>query len=120
MVSQYRLRQRTPRDLTRLAHQASPHDLVMGGISCAGSQQVAMPSSRGSLQPRDLTQASCIAGGFLLSEPPGLSEEASQIVEERRKVKGKGEGEDKPNGRQSFREQQGDIRRPFSRDNAKK
>ena len=33
------LRQRTPRDLTHLAHQASPHDLVMGGISCAGSQQ---------------------------------------------------------------------------------
>ena len=28
------------RDLTRLAHQASPHDLVMGGISRAGSRQV--------------------------------------------------------------------------------
>ena len=28
------------RDLTRLAHQASPHDLVMGGISRAGSQQM--------------------------------------------------------------------------------
>ena len=27
------------RDLTRLAHQASPHDLVMGGISRAGSRQ---------------------------------------------------------------------------------
>ena len=27
------------RDLTRLALQASPHDLVMGGISRAGSRQ---------------------------------------------------------------------------------
>ena len=33
------LRQRTPRDLTRLADQASLHDLVMGRISRAGSRQ---------------------------------------------------------------------------------
>ena len=32
------LRQRTPWDLTHLAHQVSPHDLVMGGISRAGSR----------------------------------------------------------------------------------
>ena len=36
------LRQRTPWDLTRLAHQVSPHDLVMGGISRAGSRQLDM------------------------------------------------------------------------------
>ena len=35
-------------------------------------------------------------------------------------MKGKGEEEDKPNGRQSFREQQGDRSRPLSRDSAKK
>ena len=34
------LRQRTPWDLTRLARQVSPHDLVMGGISLAGSRQL--------------------------------------------------------------------------------
>ena len=34
------LRQRTPSDLTRLAHQASPHDFVMGEISLAGSQHI--------------------------------------------------------------------------------
>ena len=32
------LRQRTPWDLTCLAHQVSPHDLVTGGISRAGSR----------------------------------------------------------------------------------
>jgi len=31
---------------------------------------VAMPSSRGSSQPRDQTQVSLLAGGFLVSEPP--------------------------------------------------
>ena len=30
-----------------------------------------MPSSRGSSQPRDQTQVSCIAGNSLPSEPPG-------------------------------------------------
>ena len=32
-------RQKTPWDLTRLAHQVCLHDLVMGGISRAGSRQ---------------------------------------------------------------------------------
>ena len=32
---------------------------------------VAMPSSRGSSRPRDHTQVSCIAGGFLTTEPLG-------------------------------------------------
>ena len=31
---------------------------------------VAMPSSRGSSQPRDRTHLSCIAGGFSTAEPP--------------------------------------------------
>ena len=31
---------------------------------------VAMPFSRGSYQPRDQTQVSCIAGGLFTSEPP--------------------------------------------------
>ena len=38
-VSGQTLRQRTPGDLTRLARQVSPHDLVVGGISRAGSRQ---------------------------------------------------------------------------------
>ena len=32
---------------------------------------VAMPSFRGSSQPRDLTRVSCLAGGFFTTEPPG-------------------------------------------------
>ena len=32
---------------------------------------VVIPFSRGASQPRDWTQVSCIAGGFLPSEPPG-------------------------------------------------
>ena len=34
-------------------------------------ERVAMLSSRGSSQPRDRTQVSCIAGGFFTSVPPG-------------------------------------------------
>ena len=39
------LRQRTPRDLTHLAHQASPHDLVIGGISRAGFRHLSITNS---------------------------------------------------------------------------
>ena len=39
------LRQRTPWDLTRHARQVSLHDVVMGGISPAGSQQQALEFS---------------------------------------------------------------------------
>ena len=39
MASGETLRQRAPRDLTRLARQASPHGLVVGGISRAGSRR---------------------------------------------------------------------------------
>ena len=43
------------------AHQAS---LSMGILQARILEWVAMPSSRGSSQPRDRTQVSCIAGGF--------------------------------------------------------
>ena len=46
--------------------------LSMGILQARILEWVAMPSSRGSSQPRDGTQISCIAGGFLiLSEAPG-------------------------------------------------
>ena len=32
---------------------------------------VAISFSKGSSQPRDLTQVSCIGGGFITTEPPG-------------------------------------------------
>ena len=38
--------------------------LSMGILQARILKWVAMPSSRGSSQPRDHTQASCIAGGF--------------------------------------------------------
>ena len=44
-----------------VACQAS---LFMGILQARLLEWVAMPSSRGSFQPRDQTQASCIAGGF--------------------------------------------------------
>ena len=43
------------------AHQAS---LSMGILQARVLEWVAMPFARGSSQPRDWTQASCIAGGF--------------------------------------------------------
>ena len=43
------------------AHQAS---LSMGVLQARILEWVAMPSSRGSSQPRDQTQVSCIAGVF--------------------------------------------------------
>ena len=36
----------------------------MGILQARMLESVAMPSSRGSAQPRDQTQVSCIAGGF--------------------------------------------------------
>ena len=44
-----------------VAHQAP---LSMGILQARILEQVAMPSSRGSSQPRDRIQVSCIAGGF--------------------------------------------------------
>ena len=45
-----------------------PMDYTDGGILQARIMEwVAIPFSRGSSQPRDRTQVSCIAGGFLTS-----------------------------------------------------
>ena len=41
--------------------------LSMGILPARVMEWVAMPSSRGSPQPRDRTQVSCIAGGFFIS-----------------------------------------------------
>ena len=47
-------------------------DYVVHGILQARILEwVAFPFSRGSSQPRDPTQASCIAGGLFTSEPQG-------------------------------------------------
>ena len=43
----------------------------MGIIQARILEWVAMPSSRGSSQPRDQTQLSCIAGRFFSFKPPG-------------------------------------------------
>ena len=53
-----------------LAHQVP---LSMGILQARILEWVAMPSSRGSSQPRDRTQVSCITGGFFTIEPPGKS-----------------------------------------------
>jgi len=45
------------------AHQAP---LSMGLLQARILEWVAIPSSRGSSQPRDPTQVSCIAGGFCI------------------------------------------------------
>ena len=50
---------------------------------------VAMPSSRGSSQPRDQTQVSCgscIAGGFFTAETPGKMKEYIQKVKKHIKI----------------------------------
>ena len=54
----------------------NPMDCSLPGCSVHGILQaipewVAISSSRGSSQPRDQTQVSCIAGDSLLSAPPG-------------------------------------------------
>ena len=67
-----------------VAHQAP---LPMGILQARILEWVAMPSSRGSSQPRDQTQASCMAGGFFycLSHqgsplPPVFREALSQDI----------------------------------------
>ena len=47
-----------------------PGSSVHGILQARTLEWVAMPFSSGSSQPRDRTQASCIAGGFFTSEPP--------------------------------------------------
>ena len=48
-----------------------PGSSVHGILQARILEWVAIPFSRGSCQPRDQTQVSHIAGGFLASEPPG-------------------------------------------------
>ena len=48
-----------------------PGSSVHGILQARILEWVAIPFSRGSSQPRDRTQVSCIAGDSLLSEPPG-------------------------------------------------
>ena len=56
---------------TELHRSVAPQiPLSIGILQARILEQVAMSSSRSS-QPRDQTQVSCIAGGFLPSEPPG-------------------------------------------------
>ena len=53
-----------------------PGSSVHGILPARILEWVAMPSSRGSSQPRDPTRiscSSCIAGGFFTAEPPGKS-----------------------------------------------
>ena len=57
--------------------QCDPMDYSLPGSSVHGILQarllewVSMSFSRGSSQPRDWTQVSCIAGRFFTAEPPG-------------------------------------------------
>ena len=44
-------------------------------------QWVAISFSKGSSQPRDQTCISCIAGGFLTTEPPGKPEKLIRYIE---------------------------------------
>ena len=55
-------------DLTDVVYQAP---LSMGSLQARILEWVAMPSTRGSFQPRDQTQVSHIADGFLPTEAPG-------------------------------------------------
>ena len=48
-----------------------PGSSVHGILQARILEWVAFPFSRGSSQPRDETQVSCIAGGFFTAEPPG-------------------------------------------------
>ena len=48
-----------------------PGSSVHGILQARILEWVAIPFSRGSLQPRDRTHVSCIAGRFFTAEPPG-------------------------------------------------
>ena len=62
------------RHFATLGMVARQSPLPMGFLWARTLEWVAMPSSRGSSQPRDQTRVSCvscIAGGFFTTEPPG-------------------------------------------------
>ena len=48
-----------------------PGSSILGILQAGILEWVAMPSSRGSSQPRDQTKVSCIAVRFFTTEPPG-------------------------------------------------
>ena len=52
---------------------------VCGILQARMLEWVAIPFIRGSSQPRDRIQVSCIVGGFLRSEPPGKPQSAFQV-----------------------------------------
>ena len=59
-----------------------PGSSVCGILQARILEWVAMPSSRGSSQPRDGTHVSCgscIAGGFFITEPPGKPKDLTDI-----------------------------------------
>ena len=64
---------------------SDPMDYSLPGSSVHGILQarilewVAIPFSRGSSQPRDRAQVSCIAGDSLLSEPPGKPKNTGMV-----------------------------------------
>ena len=59
----------------------SPPGSSVHGISLAGILEwAAITYSRGSSQPRDRTQISCIAGEFFTSEPPGKAMQKVQLA----------------------------------------
>ena len=57
-----------------------PGSSLQGILQARALKWVAISFSRGSSQPRDRTHVSCIAGGLLLSEPPGKSPQFSDII----------------------------------------
>ena len=65
LVAQSRLTLCNPMDYSLPAFS------VHGNLQARILERVAIPFSRGSSQPRDGTQVSHTAGGFLLSEAPG-------------------------------------------------
>ena len=58
-----------------------PGSSVHGTFSETILEWVALPSSRGSSQPREQTCISCIAGGFFTPEPPGFKILFLQVLE---------------------------------------
>ena len=53
-------------------HSRLPGSSVHGALQARILQWVAVPSSRGSSQPRDQTCGSCVVGGFFTAEPAGM------------------------------------------------
>ena len=57
--------------LCNLMHCSPGGSSVYGIFQARIEEWVAIPFSRGSSQPRDCTQVSCISGRFFTTEPPG-------------------------------------------------